>query len=165
MPHIHPIKDRSRKPTEHDIDLFFKKVSKTDSCWIWKGGKSIGYGMFNWHGWPIRSHQMSWIIHNGPIPEGYFVCHNCPDGDNRLCVNPRHLFLGTNQENLMDAFKKGRIKKGAEHGMARFSEADVIDMRSLRRIGFTLQAIADQFKTGSGTVSRIVNKVRWKHIV
>lgn len=87
---------------------FFDKVDKTDGCWNWNAairGRS-GYGAFKFNGKTIDAHRVSWMIYNGDIPNGLLVCHKC---DNKLCVNPNHLFLGTYSDNTKDAYIKGRI--------------------------------------------------------
>jgi hypothetical protein len=90
---------------------FWSVVAKTNGCWEWKGLMSeSGYGRFV----PARSrflaaHRYSYELAHGPIPPGKVVCHNCPGGDNRRCVNPAHLFVGTQRENILDASRKGRL--------------------------------------------------------
>jgi len=92
------------------MERFFNKIEKTDTCWIWTGclrGKS-GYGAFKHNKKVFDAHRFSYMIHKGQITEGMFVCHTC---DNRICVNPDHLFLGTAKDNWQDGFNKGRIKR------------------------------------------------------
>ncbi len=105
--------------TSEDERRFWKNVRKgdgPDACWLWTGILSEGYGNFvtraRVHS---RSHRVSWVMHRGPIPKGLCVLHNCPTGDDRKCVNPDHLWLGTHADNAKDCAKKGRNCKGDQH--------------------------------------------------
>lgn len=85
---------------------FWDKVKKTDDCWIWIAATRAGYGILKIKGKLISSHRLSWELHFGKIPKGKFVCHHC---DNRKCVRPDHLFLGTVKDNVKDAIKKEKM--------------------------------------------------------
>ena|SRR6478609_4188748 len=89
-------------------ERFWAKVEKTDACWLWTASLTKGgYGQF-WFTLPrkrIDAHRAAWIITNGPIPDGLYVCHHC---DTPRCVRPDHLFLGTPHDNTQDVIRKGR---------------------------------------------------------
>jgi hypothetical protein len=96
-------------------------------CWIWTAYlyPNTGYGQFRMSSNPndasTGAHRASWIIHCGDIPDGMIVCHRC---DNRCCVNPDHLFLGSYSDNLMDASKKGRIQWKGKRDLGNFQRAE-----------------------------------------
>jgi hypothetical protein len=95
---------------------FWAKVRKGDGCWEWQGATRHGYGTV-WvaeAGGMRLAHRIAWELTNGPIPDGLLACHHC---DNRVCVRPDHLFLGTYADNAQDMSRKGRA-----HGFGRWSQ-------------------------------------------
>ena len=149
-----------------------------DECWEWQGRLTTwGYGRIGSGGERTHAHRISYKLHNGPIPDGMFVCHSC---DNPRCVNPAHLFLGTPGDNMRDMKTKGRGHfpgaPGERNRFARLTNEQVLEIRQLREQGFALtnktdgeqgltqQAIADRCGVGQTTVSDIVCRRKWKHI-
>jgi len=121
--------------------LFWDHVDKRrdDECWHWTGRlNGAGYGETRWKHKTARAHRVSYELHYGPILDGLLVCHKCdanyPPGDiaYRRCVNPNHLFLGTDADNMTDKVEKGRQNKGETHGMAKLTEKQVVEIRELR---------------------------------
>jgi hypothetical protein len=117
---------------------FWSKVDKTDSCWNWTASVNHhGYGQINGGSSKIKmtykAHRLSWLIHFGAIPDGLIVMHRC---DNRRCVNPEHLFVGTYADNTADMMAKGRQAKnnglkGELNPCAKLTNAQVREIRAL----------------------------------
>ncbi len=145
---------------------FWKKVRKTDSCWLWTGADSgegdRSYGKLHIvkpDGTKTRrsAHRVAWELFVGPIPKGMEVCHNCPDGDNPACVNPAHLFLATHDENMKDAAKKKRMAHGMALPKTKLSDEHVRDIRIRKydRWG-EMSRVAREFGVSHPTIRGIV---------
>lgn len=120
--------DAAKKPAM--LERFWAKVKKggPDDCWTWTGSTSArGYGQTSFGGFSMFAHRVSWMIHFGPIPADMYVLHRC---DNPPCINPNHLFLGTNQDNYDDRDAKGRVAHGERAAKAKLTAAQVMDIRA-----------------------------------
>lgn len=109
------------------------------------------------------AHRVAYEALVGPIPQGLEVCHSC---DNRKCVNPDHLFLGTHQENIDDREAKGRNNppKGEAHSRAKLTEDDVLKMKLLREKGWAYSQLAGEFAVSKATAMRAVKGQTWAFI-
>lgn len=116
-------KRKHARPCETLMERFLKKTEKTDGCWLWKDiVGSHGYGSLSFRMGRLLAHRVSYELFNGDIPKGYFVLHKC---DNRKCVNPAHLFTGTQKDNVEDMESKGRDKK-----FSKLTDAQVDEIRN-----------------------------------
>lgn len=140
---------------------FWSRVAKQEGCWLWRGGfSSTGYGAISYQDKQLGAHRVSYELHFGKIPDGMHVCHTC---DNRACVNPDHLFLGTVQDNLRDAACKGRTAGGMRNGNVRFTKDEILEIRaSAKTTG--INEIARQRQASATHISRIVRRLLWKNI-
>lgn len=147
---------------------FWSKVDKTGDCWIWKAGKdSGGYGTISARGINAnKAHRVSWWLTFGEIPKGLNVLHKC---DNPPCVNPDHLFLGTQKDNMQDCSKKGRInpkdQRGEKHAMNVLTNQKVFELRRLRKeTNLSFQRIAKMNGISTMTAYRAITGKSWGHI-
>lgn len=132
-------------------------------CVIWmKSCNDGGYGQVKINGRLQRTHRVSWELSFGLIPKGMNVLHRC---DTRCCVNPNHLFLGTQKDNMVDASTKKRIKmpcqKGSLHSRAKLSETDILNIREDKRDNKT---IAASYAISKSHVGNIKSKSKWPHL-
>src|SRR6267142_469485 len=112
-----------------DDERFWSKIDKSGDCWLWTAGSgSTGYGYFYIGRVQYAAHRFAWVSKHGPIPAGMQVLHSC---DVRRCV--RHLFLGTQSDNIQDMHNKGRgfDNRGSRHPLAKLTEEDVEEIRRL----------------------------------
>jgi len=139
------------------------KLDKTTGCWEWTGClNSSGYGNLRVCQKTITVSRLSWEIHRGPIPPDLYVCHKC---DNRKCVNPEHLFLGTFQTNIADMKKKNRQAKGECKKSAKLKEHEVIEIIEIYATGkYTQAVLAKQYRVSEKTISAIVTGRKWKYL-
>lgn len=146
------------------IDRFWSKVDRSggfDSCWVWRGRKLRGYGKFDYDSKTVFAHRFSYEQNFGKAPIGKCVCHSC---DNPSCVNPRHLWIGTNQDNVNDKVKKGRshgAHKGEKHHKAVLTEAQVLEIINSTK---SQSVLAAQFGVHQVNISLIKRGVIWKHL-
>lgn len=167
---------------------FWSKVNKDGPtaphmdtpCWLWTASKrNKGYGAFAYtlDGVMVqdRAHRYSYQLHIGTIPPGLFVLHRC---DTPACVNPDHLFLGTNQDNVTDMYSKGRgtypgdgtreinWERGEEHHAAKLTEDRVRELRALHATGgWSYSQLGRRFGIGAPCAYKIAKRLLWKHVL
>lgn len=154
-----------------------KEIDPFTGCWNFTGSRNNqGYGWFSINGKAMGAHRASWILFRGEIPEGQIVCHKC---DNPQCVNPDHLFVGTNQDNRIDCENKGRSNRvcGEESPWAKLTSMDVLVARKLffstpnaRRSGSKigkenlLKLLSNALGVSTKTLRDAINGKQWKHV-
>jgi hypothetical protein len=107
------------------------------------------------------AHRVSYALAFGPFDSALLVCHDC---DNRSCVNPDHLFLGTSADNSADMTSKGRQAKGEAHGRSKLTEADIPAIMAQRATGAALRAIARDFGVSHAVIHSIIRGESWIHV-
>lgn len=134
-------------------------------CVLWdKHTERSGYGRATRRGKKYLAHRVAWEDANGPIPPGLYVCHKC---DVPNCVEPRHLFLGTHQDNMTDKANKGRGVAGDKHPNSRLTEAQVVEIRVRAAAGGwgTQAKLAREMGVSRPQISHIVHGKAWQHVL
>jgi hypothetical protein len=142
------------------------KSNGVEACWLWASTiMPNGYGIVSRDGKRVYSHRAAWEMANGPIPSGLSVLHHC---DVRRCVNPAHLFIGTQADNVADCLRKNRVSrthvgKGERGPNAKLNAKQVSEIRECRRTtGETYVSIADRYGVTPSTIRLIVIGATWR---
>lgn len=132
-------------------------------CFLWIGRLSYdGYGKFRANGKTLRAHRVAWELYRGVIPPGLLVCHKC---DVPSCVNPNHLWLGTDLDNSRDMMTKGRWRPPAHMPQGKkLSVAALIEIRLLAQSGDSQTNIARRYGVCQSMISRVLNNTRRRHV-
>lgn len=173
--------ERGQRPNEYTEETIISRcsVEPNTGCWLWTENlNQWGYGKICIQKKHWIAHRAAYTIFNGKIPNGILVLHKC---DTRACVNPNHLFLGTNQDNMFDMVKKGRSAsgdrntsrknphlqvRGSSSAQAKLNEDDVLKIKLLlKQKKLTQKQIGKMFGVGSRNINNINVGLTWKHVV
>ena len=154
----------SAKKAKRDAVRFSQKhkLNAKTGCWEWTAGVGVqGYGRFKLGGKTRFAHRVSYALHVAHIPEAALVLHKC---DNRVCVNPDHLFIGTQKDNQQDMKRKGRHTYGERSPNAKLTDKDVLRMYDLYDSGVGTIRLAKMFGITKNLAWRIVRGLQWQHL-
>lgn len=155
-----------RKPIDERVWSRVNIPHEGFGCWEWGGRKNAcGYGTVSFLKKSTLVHRWVYASIHGEIPEGKCICHSC---DNPACVNPSHLWEGTQQENIQDAVGKGRMrgsdKKGQGHSQAKLTDEDVLAIRRRTSSGEQQGVVAKDYGVSTATVCNIHHRKSWTHL-
>lgn len=145
---------------------FWQRVRRShdDQCWEYAGHRHRqGYGYRRWRGKRTLAHRLAWQLTHGAIPEGLDVLHRC---DNPPCCNPKHLFLGTQLDNIKDMTTKNRQRapRGAKAHFAKLTAAKVLKLRRMYDDGTNQVLLAKKFGVSQSSISAAILRKTWKHV-
>lgn len=150
------------------VDRFWSYVlsGTGDECWQWLGAidKNTGYGKASEANRVrnVGAHRVAWMLANKQdVPDGMLVCHTC---DNRACVNPKHLFLGTRLDNQRDMVAKGRSAKGEKQHSAKLTEEQVRDIRNRNPSQCSKMDLAREFGVRHSSIRSVLARRTWRHV-
>lgn len=152
--------------TEEFIDKIFDRSYLQDGllptpCYEWSGARSRGYGYIRLGMNQLKTHRVVCEYYHGPIPKDKCVMHLC---DNTLCVNPDHLQIGTNEENVQDAINKGRRAfNGDGNPSAKLTLNKVMEIRQLLQADIDYREIAVKFNVSRSTIQDIKHGRSWRN--
>ncbi len=169
--------------TKTNLARFWANIQTTESCWIWVGTRACrGYGAISIDRKRWRAHRLSWAIHNGTIPDGLYICHRC---DNPPCVNPEHLFAGTQKDNIADCVRKGRFSRsigertrnnrrrrgfhrtkaiGHDHYNSKLTLENVLEIRSTPPKWGEQSRLARKFGVTKSSIRDVLSRRCWGHV-
>jgi hypothetical protein len=155
--------ERKKIPMVPVAERLWRRVEKlATGCWEFTGSKNRkGYGTLGNNNTTAMAHRVSWQSVNGDIPVGMLVLHRC---DNPPCVNPDHLFLGTNQDNMDDMTAKGRRVIGERSPRSKLTAAKVIEIRRRRDAGERTEDLAAEFGVSSAGLYSAAVGLTWRHL-
>ena len=156
------------KSKKYTAATFWAKVKTGTAfdCWPWTGALNTwGYGDVLYKGRRSNASRVAYLLSGGKVPKGLVVCHRC---DNPACCNPKHLWVGTQAENLKDCRDKGRARvlSGEEHPRptAKLTPKQVMDAKRAYANGTTQTALGLKYGVHSSTISRAVRGEKWAHL-
>ena len=144
---------------EHENYFWSRAKRKKNGCWIWPIKNPNAYGQITRKGIFYGTHCYSWTLTKGFIPKGMCVLHTC---DNRRCINPEHLFLGSKGDNNRDAFSKKRHYFGTRHWKVKLTPSDVRVIRKRYARGESQESISRDYGVGQPHISCVVRKKAWR---
>lgn len=162
----HEYKNKKIHDLENMKEIIKDKINKNikidkNGCWIWQRAKHRqGYGHLSYERRPQLAHRVAWIVFKGKIPKKSKVCHKC---DVPSCVNPDHLFLGTQKENMKDAYDKGRMidrKLGRRRNKLTYDQ--VLEIKKLNAQGISRKELENKFNVKKTCIAKILRGDSWK---
>ncbi|RYE67377.1 MAG: HNH endonuclease [Oxalobacteraceae bacterium] len=140
---------------------FLERTKEVNGCWEWQGLRCPrGYGRTTLNRKQMPAHRASWVIHKGEIDGGLFVLHKC---DNKPCVNPSHLYLGTHVENARDRAERGQAASGERSGRAKLSVIQVAAIKEALAAGSSCASLGREYGVHRQTIHKIKNGENWYH--